>query len=486
MPVSLRPNEPLAGSRGPWQPRDMEDPMFHHHKGTRRAVLRPAVISRHRSIPVISVIGGVALAALLAACGGPGAASSSNAAPTNVSTNVSSAKVTLSFFVDAGLESYEEALAKAFHAQHPNISFTYNVEPDNDYNTVADRVISSSNPPDIVGVPDLITAVQDNLLTNLDSYAAAYGWTSKIPASTLDEGRVSNGVIGSGPLYEGGGSAGPLVGVFYNKALAAKIGITQAPATLSALEADLAKAKSMGITPIIASNGDGLIGHLYSLLLGDYMGTKALVNLINHVPGATLNTSAAIQATTVLSQWMKAGYFNSDANAIQQEASYGEFAGGKGLFMFQGSWAVPVLQTSFGGKYGMFPFPPVNSGGTYSAMTSNSLAFSIPAKATEKNAAAAFLNFLTTPTAANIMISNGFASCSPCKVVTPSLSGTVTSQIQAGYSLVAADDGFTNWLQNAGSNMTDAETAQLQLLFAGKTTPKAMVSSLQSSLVSGT
>jgi raffinose/stachyose/melibiose transport system substrate-binding protein len=327
--------------------------------------------------------------------------------------------------------------------------------------------------------------VQDGLLTNLDAYAAAYGWTSEIPASTLAEGRVSNGVIGSGPLYEGGGSAGPLVGVFYNKQLAAKVGITQPPATLAALEADLAKAKSMGITPIIASNGDGLIGHLYSLLLGDYMGAKALVDLVNRVPGSTLDTPQAVQATTVLSQWIKAGYFNSDANAIQQEASYGEFAGGKGLFMFQGSWAVPVLQPTFGGKYGLFPFPPLSAGGTYAAMTSNSLAFSIPAKAANKNAAAAFLNFLTTPTAAKIMISNGFASCSPCTAAAPSLSGTVTSQILAGYSLIAADDGFTNWLQNAGPNMTNAETAQLQLLFAGKTTPAAMVSSLQSSLVSG-
>jgi raffinose/stachyose/melibiose transport system substrate-binding protein len=192
-----------------------------------------------------------------------------------------------------------------------------------------------------------------------------------------------------------------------------------------------------------------------------------------------------VQATTVLQDWIRAGYFNSDANAIQQEASYGEFAGSKGLFMVQGSWAVPVLQSSFGGKYGMFPFPPLSAGGTYAAMTSNSLAFSIPARSAHKNAAAAFLDFLTTPAAAQIMISNGFASCSPCKAVTPTLSGTVNGQILSGYSLVGAVNGFTNWLQNAGPNMTNAEAAQLQLLFAGKTTPAAMVTSLQASLTSG-
>ena len=65
------------------------------------------------------------------------------------------------------------------------------------------------------------------------------------------------------------------------------------------------------------------------------------------------------------------------------------------------------------------------------------------------------------------------------------MSGTVNTQILSGYSLVGADNGFTNWLQNAGPNMTNAEAAQLQLLFAGKTTPQAMVKSLQASLTSG-
>lgn len=387
--------------------------MFQHRARTRRAGPGRAGLRR----TVIATAGGIALAAAVAACGAPGggapAAAPAAAAPAAVSTNVTSTPVTLSFFVDAGLQGYEEALAKAFHARYPDVSFSYNVEPDNDYNTVADRVIASASAPDVVAVPDLITAVKDGLLTNLDGYAAAYGWTAKVPASVLAQGRVSGGVIGSGPLYAGGGSAGPLVGVFYNKALASRLGITQPPATLAALEADLAKAKADGITPIIASNGDGLIGHLYSLLLGDYMGAKNLVGLVNHAPGATLDTPAAVQATTVLQNWIRAGYFNPDANAIQQEASYGEFAGGKGLFMVQGSWAVPVLQSAFGGKYGMFPFPPLTKGGTYAAMTSNSLAFSIPARAAHKSAAAAFLNFLTTPAAAQIMISNGFASCAP-------------------------------------------------------------------------
>jgi raffinose/stachyose/melibiose transport system substrate-binding protein len=159
--------------------------MFQHRVRTRRSGTGGGGITRRLPGPVVAAAGGIALAVAVAACAAPGGGAAANAVPTAVSTKVAGSPVTVSFFVDAGLQGYEEALAKAFHAQHPSISFTYNVEPDNDYNTVANRVIASGSPPDIVAVPDLITAVKDGLLTNLDAYAAAYGWTSKVPASVL-------------------------------------------------------------------------------------------------------------------------------------------------------------------------------------------------------------------------------------------------------------------------------------------------------------
>ncbi|MFC6713701.1 hypothetical protein [Branchiibius cervicis] len=114
-------------------------------------------------------------------------------------------------------------------------------------------------------------------------------------------------------------------------------------------------------------------------------------------------------------------------------------------------------------------------------MTGNQLAYAIAAKSSQKDAAALFLNWLTTPEAAAVASKNGYPSAiadSNSKTLTMSMSAT--DQIQAGYSAIAKGNGFSSWLQNATKDMTVAETAQLQNLFAGKTTADAVVTTLQS------
>ena len=70
--------------------------------------------------------------------------------------------------------------------------------------------------------------------------------------------------VGSGPLWAMGVNYS-LTGVFYNKALAKKIGMTSAPTTLAQLDALLAKAKAAGITPIEQFNGGATGGLLFPL-----------------------------------------------------------------------------------------------------------------------------------------------------------------------------------------------------------------------------
>jgi raffinose/stachyose/melibiose transport system substrate-binding protein len=446
----------------------------------------PARTAGRRLRAPLTVVAAASALAALAACSGPGSdsgsGSSANATPTAVNTAVGDTAANLTLFSAAGLETYEQGLADAFMAKYPKIKVKLRVEADNNYNTVLPRLLASDSTPDIVQPSDLLGGVKDNLLTNLDAYDKAYGWSEKVPASALNPGRVAMGVIGAGSLYQAGGSAGPLVGVFYNKELAAKIGMKTVPSTVADLEADLAKAKKAGITPIVASNQDGLIGHLYNLLVGDYMGAQKLSDIVYHKPGATLDTPAAVKATEVLQKWIKAGYFASDVNALNQEASYGAFTGGKGLFFFQGSWVTQTIDKDFKGKYGVFPMPPATEGGQHAGMTSNTLAFSIAARSKNKDAAALFLDFLTTPEAAKVAVKNGYAALTDgtAAAAKPSLSGTLSEQIQTGYAAIAADNGFDSWLQNAAPALGTKLTQQLQLLVSGKVEPAAMVKTLQS------
>jgi raffinose/stachyose/melibiose transport system substrate-binding protein len=439
-----------------------------------------------RRLRILGVAAAMVAAASMSACAGPGGgAPAAEVSPTSVRTDVGEQEATITLFTAAGLEDYQQALADAFMAKHPAITVDLQVEADNNYNTVLPRLLASDSPPDLALVGDLSGAVRDGLVTNLDAYDDAYEWSEKVPASVLDAGRVRDGAIGSGSLYVGGGAAGPLTGVFYNRDLAKKVGMTTIPQTLDEWEAVMAKAKSMGITPIVASNADGLVGHLYNLLLGDYMGPQSVLDVAWRKPGASLDTAEATEATARLQKWADSGYFNKDANAINQDASYGRFAAGKGLFMVQGSWMTQSLPTSFDGKYGVFPIPPLEAGGPPISMTANTLAFSIAARSDRKDSAALFLDFLTSPEAAEVATENGYPAANATDQDPLTLEADVESQIQAGYAAVTAADGFFTWIQNSVPAVNTDLPAQLQLLLSGKAEPEDVVEHLQKSYQSG-
>lgn len=418
----------------------------------------------------------------VSACSGPGSAPSEATVEefTCDTQAAADAETSLTVFTAAGTSEYVQSLSDAFMQQYPNITVELQTEADNNYNTVLPRLLASDSPPDLAIPNDLIGAVEDNLVTNLDACATAFGWEEEIPSSALAAGRVSEGVIGSGSLYQGGGASGPLVGVFYNRDLAEQIGLEEIPQTVEEFEAALKSAKDAGVTPIVASNADGLTGHLFNLLLGTYMGPQDLLDVVWRTPDATLDTPEAKEATAVLEKWADAGYFNEDANAINQDASYGQFAAGQGLFLVSGTWVTQSLPESFDGRYGIFPFPAKDDSSPQVSMTNNQLAMSIAANSDSKEASALFLDFLSTPEAATVAAEAGYPSALNTEEgAEVTLEQPVDEQIQAGYATIAADNGFDNWLNNATPEVNTKMTEQLQSLLAGQTDADAMVEALE-------
>ena len=122
-------------------------------------------------------------------------------------------------------------------------------------------------------LPTIGGLVNDHLLKNLDGVLQGVR-LEHVPglAACRSFAPSPSGVgVGSGPLLAMGVNYS-LTGVFYNKTLAAKIGMTSAPKTLAELDALLAKAKAAGITPIEQFNGGATGGLLFPLqqLMADY------------------------------------------------------------------------------------------------------------------------------------------------------------------------------------------------------------------------
>ena len=142
-------------------------------------------------------------------------------------------------------------LAEEFTKQFPNV--TFDIKEDQFANMMENspRILSEDNAPDLIRLPSLTDLVANNLLLNLDGYFTEFGW-DKFPASQLVQLRVEEGgrPRGTGSLYALGLNYS-MTGVFYNKELAAQLGMTEPPKTLAELDALMAKAKEAGIQPIM-------------------------------------------------------------------------------------------------------------------------------------------------------------------------------------------------------------------------------------------
>ena len=145
-------------------------------------------------------------------------------------------------------------LAEEFTKQFPNV--TFDIKEDQFANMMENspRILSEDNAPDLIRLPSLTDLVANNLLLNLDSYFTEFGW-DKFPAGQLVQLRVEEGgrPRGTGSLFAMGLNYS-MTGVFYNKELAAQLGMTEAPKTLAELDALMAKAKEAGIQPIMQWN----------------------------------------------------------------------------------------------------------------------------------------------------------------------------------------------------------------------------------------
>jgi raffinose/stachyose/melibiose transport system substrate-binding protein len=419
----------------------------------------------------------------ITACSAPGSDQESpgdSAAP--VSTDLGTEPVTLDLYAETGFP-LAKALADEFTKQHPNVKF--NVREDQFTVIVenAPRVLASDNAPDIIRLPTMVDLVKDGLLKNLDPYFTAYGW-DKFPASQLVQLRVAEGggPRGTGSLY-GMGLGYSVTGVFYNKSLAERVGMTQPPATIAEFEDLLAKANTAGVQPIMQFNKNTAgINFPHQALQNQFGDPAQIAEWIFQKPGATFDTPAALKATQTIQRWARAGYFPKDANALDYTAMMGEFQKGNGLFMFNGDWESGTLDKSMSGDVGFFLFPTESGGGNHVAMSAPNT-FGVGAKARHPDAAAFFLNWVhTNVKAREISVTiGGSHPGGPSGLAVPAVTeGSVLAQTLKASQQLGAENGAVDFTANAtGGIFAAAITPEMQKLIAGQQTPEGYVKAVQ-------
>jgi raffinose/stachyose/melibiose transport system substrate-binding protein len=424
-------------------------------------------------------VAALVVAASSAACSAPGSGSGTSAEqvnPTSVSTDLGDEPVELTLYDGAGLKSVDEALIAAFTKQYPNVTVTTRFDPDNVQSQNAPRVLASDDPPDIARINALADIVGNGQLTKLDAYAEAYGWDN-LPEGQLAMYRVdSDGVRGQGSQYTLA-SGFVVTGLYYNKDVAKQVGMDGPPTTVEELEAGLAAAKDAGVIPLMAGNQTGQVVFSVQMLLNNALGQQSVNDWVFNAAGASIDTDQAASAVARAADWAERGYFPADTNGTDSTAALGRFARGEALFYASGNWDAASLQKQMAGKIG-FVVPPAVDGQTPLAMSDPVSNFGIPARSDDKDAAAAFLNFLLSDEARQVVVDAGFAPSGEGEEPKTE-PGSLNAEVQQAFAELVDADGQVQFVQNATSGINATWLAQTQLLVAGKTSGEDYLASIQ-------
>ena len=455
-------------------------------------------------LPAARFATAAATAILVAACAAPGAVSTpspttaaatpagssggqSSTAPSGSAAaagpNCGTDPVELNAYFETGFD-LPFKLSDEFTKQFPNVTWKISQDQFTNLMTATPRLLSGDNPPDLIRLPSMVSLVKDGLLKNLDGYVTAFGW-DKFPAAQLAQNRVAaDGTRGSGSLYAAGLNYS-LTGVFYNKKLAEQVGMTAAPTTVAEFEDVLAKAKTAGVQPIMAWNatasGGGLAFPLQNLMAA-YGPTDPINDWIFQKADATIDTPTNLTAAQHLEQWVKAGYFPKDVNAIEYTDAQSRFGKGEGLFMFNGDWQDAGYDTDLKDNVGFFVFPSAESGGKLAAMSAP-LTYGIADKAKNADCAAFFLNWVATndkARAIDVAVGGSNPGGPPDLPVPTAAPGSVTNETLAAGADVAKDNGAMDFIANAtGSIFAQGWTPELQKMVGAKQDAAGLLKAVQ-------
>ena len=429
----------------------------------------------------------VACAVLVAGCGSPGSSNGGSAASGPGSTGFdTSKKVTITMWDTENSPGPSKALNELiaqFERKYPNVTVKRTVKNFDDYMATIKLAASSDNAPDVFqgneGSVDQ-ELVKAHLIVPLDGLAKAYGWNTRFgsPAALNPLRWSADGVHwGTGQLW-GIAQKAEVLGAFYNKATLAKLGL-QVPTTFAQFEASLAKAKAAGVPPIMVGGLDRWpLGHIFMVLQARFDNPAKIADWTYGRPGSTFDDAGTRKAASIFEQWGTKGYFENGFNGVSQTAAAARFGKGEGLYFITGPWENETFAGPLKDGVGFFPLPSLNGAPGAPTTGSLSIPYHISAKSKNKAVAAAFINWITDPHAAAIVIDNGDlpAATPQGASVDPNSSLAAISKAWAEKSKAGTLTPYLDW---ATSTMGDTLFGGLQQLSQGKVSPAQFTAAVQ-------
>jgi raffinose/stachyose/melibiose transport system substrate-binding protein len=378
-----------------------------------------------------------------------------------------------------------DRLNAEFETKYPNVTIKRVNRDFGELKSLLRLAISSPNGPDVVeanqGWPDMGALVKGGLLLPLDTYADTYGWNERVSENVLAVSRWSpdGKEFGTGNLY-GYTTMGEIIGVYYNKQMLSDLGL-QLPTTFAEFEQDLEAAKQAGQIPIQFANGDAFPGiHEYAVIQDQLASTDYLTNLIfgTQRDQLSFDTPENVQAATTLQDWASKGYFTPGFGGAGYDDAVAEFGKGQGLFMITGNWIVANLGAD-STDFGFFLMPPQEDGGPAVSTGGAGFPLSIAAGAESPDAAAAYIDWMTSNEASDLLLETGQIPLHTGASTSAVQEGTLLSDVVNATATATADNGVVPYEDWATPTFYDTLTAGIQELMANRISPEEFVSNVQ-------
>jgi raffinose/stachyose/melibiose transport system substrate-binding protein len=268
------------------------------------------------------------------------------------------------------------------------------------------------------------------------------------------------------------------IGIFYNKDLFSKLGITE-PKTMADLEAAAKKIKAdgNGVVPMAVSDKEGWQGgHLLSMALSSDIGSEGLNSLLNG--SKSWNSAEVVSALKVWQDFNKAGYLPKSPTSVDYDTSTASFYSGEAAMIPTGSWLVAEIDNNAKFEAGYIPFPSPDGPGIFTGGLGSGPFVSAGTK--NRDAALKFVNFLASPEHGRWTVEN-LATIPPQPVDTKGL------KVSPLFAKVLKDTETLSTSSDFGVNIDVLTTDKfnetmydgVQAVLTGQQTPEEVAAELQ-------
>jgi raffinose/stachyose/melibiose transport system substrate-binding protein len=389
--------------------------------------------------------------------------------------------------VRGGQNEQIEALNAAFTEAYPNITIERVSRSTDDLRTTLRLALSDDDAPDVVQAnnsrSEMGQYVAAGLLTPLDDYAEGYGWFDRFPESVRALASYSEDgtVFGDGQLY-GLPQMGEIVGLFYNTAKLGELGV-EPPATTDDFVAAVEAAQEAGETPIQFGNSEGWPGiHEFGFVQNQFVDAETIRDLGFGRPGSSWTSDDNVAAAEAMVSWADSGFFVDGYSGTDYDTAWQAFAQGDGVFFVGGTWLVADLTDAMGDGVG-FVLTPAGASGQNLVTGGISIPWAIPTNSDSPDAAAAYIDFITSSEAMTMVTEAG--NLPVVDAGAQEVEG-LQAEVFAAWAQAGEEDLLVPYLDYATETFYDTITAAIQDLLAGQRSPQDFLEHLEAEYVAAT